>query len=87
MPENKQVEQFKFIQSLGFVGAKQFFLTEAAMQGTKMSVRTAKGLAGQVMDCATADDYKRIIYSDPIGEGIAKRWQEFNHNECEQVAA
>lgn len=87
MPENKQTEQFKFIQSLGFVGAKQFFLTEAAMQGTKMSVRTAKGLAGQVMDCASADDYKRIIYSDPIGEGIAKRWQEFNHNECEQVAA
>lgn len=87
MPENNQVVQFKFIQSLGFVGAKQFFLTEAAMQGTKMSVRTAKGLAGQVMDCATADDYKRIIYSDPIGEGIAKRWQEFNHNECEQVAA
>ena len=87
MPKNTQNEEFQFIQSLGFVGAKQYFLTEAAMQGTKMSVRTAKGLAGQVMECASADEYKRIVYSDPIGEGIAKRWQEFNHNEREQVAA
>lgn len=86
MPKNKQQEEFEFIKSLGFIGAKQYFLTEAAMQGTKMSVRTAKGLAGEVMDCISVDDYKRIIYSDPVGEGIAKRWQEFNHNQGEIAA-
>lgn len=87
MPKNKQQEDFEFIKSLGFVGAKQYFLTEAAMQGTRMSVRTAKGLAGEVMSCASADDYKRITYSDPVGEGIAKRWLEFRCNDEQTIAA
>lgn len=87
MPKTQQEEQFEFVKSLGFVGAKQFFLTEAAMQGAKMSVRAAKGLAGQVMECSSADEYKRITYADPIGEGVAKRWLDFNHNDGRTVAA
>ncbi|WP_336715398.1 hypothetical protein [Arthrobacter sp. USHLN218] len=78
-------EILPYLQALGFVGAKTWLLAQAEEAGQKLSVRKAKDLAGRAMDCINPDEYKRILYSDPVGEGIAKRWMDFNHNE--QAAA
>lgn len=77
MPEN---EFFAFLQPLGFVGIKAELLAWAKAAGERLSVRDAKGIAGQVVNAKDVDDYKRITHEDPVGEGIARRWIEFKHN-------
>lgn len=76
-------ETLTYLQSLGFVGAKNWLISQAAEADQKLSVRKAKELAGKAMETVNPDDYKRILYSDPVGEGIARRWMDFNHNELE----
>jgi hypothetical protein len=76
MPENKP----------GFIQVKDWIIEAAAEQGVRMSVRRAKGLAGDYLTKDSPDDYFRLTYSDPIGEGVARRWAEFAHN-LERTAA
>lgn len=77
MPKN---EFFETLQPLGFTGAKKQLLTWAKEMGERLSVRDAKSIAGAVVNAADADDYKRIIHGDPVGEGVARRWMDFKHN-------
>lgn len=77
MPKN---EFYETLKPLGFTGAKKQLLIWAGEMGERLSVRHAKSIAGQVFDAADADDYKRIIHGDPVGEGVARRWMDFKHN-------
>jgi len=62
------------MHGLGFVEAvKHLRETWAPEKGLTLSVRKAKGLAGAAID-RHLNEYKRIIYADPTGEGVAKRW-------------
>jgi hypothetical protein len=70
MPENQP----------SFVLIKGWILAAAAEAGTVMSVRRAKGLAGDYLARNDPDAYKRFTYGDPVGEGVARRWMDFNHN-------
>lgn len=63
-----------------FTQVKTWVLEAAAELDAKMSVRKAKGLAGDFLNAGADDDYKRIVYSDVVGEGVVKRWAEFAHN-------
>ena len=77
MPEN---EFFNFLRPLSFTEIKKELQAWAVAAGERMSVRDAKGIAGQIVNATDADDYKRIIHGDPVGEGVARRWMDFKHN-------
>ncbi|QOD04884.1 hypothetical protein [Pseudarthrobacter sp. BIM B-2242] len=62
-----------------FTTVKRWILEAAAESGTVMSVRRAKKMAGDYLDRNDPEAYKRLIYSDPVGEGVARRWVEFKH--------
>ncbi|SEC89345.1 hypothetical protein [Arthrobacter woluwensis] len=74
MPENSFLGT---LQSLGFVAAKAQLLAWAREAGERLSVRDAKRIAGLALTATDPDDYRRLCYSDPVGEGIAARWFEF----------
>ena len=60
-----------------FVQVKQWILEAAAEMGAKMSVRRAKGLAGDYLAAIDADPtlrYSVLTYSDPTGEAAVRRW-------------
>ena len=63
--------------SPGFVQVKKWILEAAAELGADISVRHAKSLAGDWLAASTHDDYSRLTYADPVGEGVARRWHEF----------
>ena len=63
-----------------FVTVKKWIKEAAVELGSRMSERQAKSLAGDFLNAGSDDDYKRIVYSDPVGEGVAKRWANFKHN-------
>jgi hypothetical protein len=69
-----------------FTTVKRWVLESAAESNMVMSVRRAKGLAGDYLAGNDPDAYKRFTYSDPVGEGVARRWMDFNHN-LETVSA
>lgn len=63
-----------------FTTLKGWILEAAAESNTKMSVRAAKKLAGDYLIQNDPDLHKRITHADPVGEGVASRWVDFNHN-------
>lgn len=77
MPEN---EFFSILKPLGFVAAKEQLRAWAKDAGERLSVRDAKHIAGLIVSATDSDDYRRLCYSDPVGEGIAARWFNFKHN-------
>ena len=66
--------------SPNFTTVKGWILEAAAESGLAMSVRRAKGLAGEYLTRNDPDAYKRFTYGDPVGEGVARRWMDFHHN-------
>lgn len=64
-----------------FTTVKGWILEAAAESNLIMSVRRAKGLAGEYLTRNDPDAYKRFTYGDPVGEGVARRWMDFKHNE------
>lgn len=69
-----------------FTTIKRWILESAAEENMVMSVRRAKKMAGDYLSRNDPDAYSRLTYSDPVGEGVARRWTEFKHN-LEAVAA
>lgn len=63
-----------------FTTIKGWILEAAAESHVVMSVRRAKGLAGDYLTKNDPDAYKRFTYGDPVGEGVARRWMDFKHN-------
>jgi hypothetical protein len=63
-----------------FTTVKGWILEAAAESNMVMSVRRAKKLAGDYLARNDPDAYKRFTYSDPVGEGVARRWMDFQHN-------
>lgn len=63
-----------------FTTVKGWILEAAAESNLVMSVRRAKGLAGEYLAKNDPDAYKRFTYGDPVGEGVARRWMDFKHN-------
>lgn len=72
--------------SPNFTTVKGWILEAAAESSVSMSVRRAKGMAGEYLAKNDPDNYKRFTYGDPVGEGVARRWMDFSHN-MEAVAA
>jgi hypothetical protein len=72
--------------SPNFTTIKRWILESAAESNTVMSVRRAKGLAGDYLAQNDPESYRRQVYADPVGEGVARRWMDFNHN-LETVSA
>lgn len=71
MPENRNPS---------FIQVKKWVLEAAHEQRIRMSVRDAKRLAGDYLTKDLGHDYyKRTTYSDPVGEGVARRWYQFAH--------
>jgi hypothetical protein len=70
MPEN----------SPNFTTIKRWILEAAADSNMVMSTRRAKKMAGDYLDSQDPANYKRLAYNDPVGEGVARRWDEFKHN-------
>jgi hypothetical protein len=66
--------------SPNFVTVKGWILDAATESNMVMSVRRAKKLAGDYLARTDPDDYLRITHSDPVGEGVARRWMDFKHN-------
>jgi HKD family nuclease len=64
----------------GFVTVKGWILGAAAESNMVMSVRRAKKLAGDYLTRTDPEAYLRITHSDPVGEGVARRWMDFKHN-------
>lgn len=65
-----------------FTTVKRWILEAAAESSLVMSVRRAKALAGEYLARNDPDAYKRFTYGDPVGEGVARRWMDFKHNEA-----
>lgn len=63
-----------------FTTIKRWILEAAADSNMVMSVRSAKKMAGDYLDRNDPDTYNRLGYSDPVGEGVARRWMDFKHN-------
>jgi hypothetical protein len=63
-----------------FTTVKRWILESAAECNVVMSVRRAKKMAGDYLAKNDPDAYKRFTYGDPVGEGVASRWMDFNHN-------
>lgn len=63
-----------------FTTIKGWILEAAAEVNVVMSVRRAKKMAGAYLDRSDPETYNRLAYSDPVGEGVARRWMDFKHN-------
>ncbi|WP_160664106.1 hypothetical protein [Pseudarthrobacter sp. ATCC 49987] len=63
-----------------FTTVKGWILEAAADANVVMSVRRAKKTAGDYLDRNDPESYLRITHSDPVGEGVARRWMDFKHN-------
>jgi hypothetical protein len=63
-----------------FVTVKGWILDAAAEANMVMSVRRAKKMAGDYLNRSDPDTYNRLVYADPVGEGVARRWMDFKHN-------
>lgn len=60
-----------------FIEVKRWILEAAQEMGAEMSVRKAKGLAGDYLTAMDADPtlrYSVLTYSDPTGEAAVRRW-------------
>jgi hypothetical protein len=66
--------------SPNFTTVKGWILDAAAESNMVMSVRRAKKMAGDYLNRTDPDAYLRITHSDPVGEGVARRWMDFKHN-------
>jgi hypothetical protein len=72
-----------------FTTIKRWILEAAADCNMVVSTRRAKKLAGDYLTQNDPEAYNCLVYSDPVGEGVARRWMDFKHNmePAEQIAA
>lgn len=65
--------------SPNFTTVKGWILEAAAEANIVISTRRAKKMAGDYIDRNDPSTYNRLVYNDPVGEGVARRWMEFKH--------
>lgn len=62
-----------------FILIKGWILAAAADIGIGMSNTRAKKIAGDYLSQNDPESDRRLTYKDPVGEGVARRWREFQH--------
>lgn len=74
MPET---EWFTKLENLTFPEIRKQLKAWAKEAGEVLSNNQAKHIAGLVSDAVACGDVKRIVYADPTGESVARRWFQF----------